>query len=211
MHEEVIISGFGGQGALFAGQLMTHAGLREGRHVTWIPSYGPEMRGGTAHCTVIISDEQIGSPIIRNPTVAVVLNPPSMDKYEPLVRPGGVLVVNSSLVQRPATRDDITVVEVPANELALEMGNLKMANVVALGALLATQEVVSLEAVEHSLDESVPDERRHIIEPNKKALRRGAAYARQNGATAPRPTKLLESASLSRRPAVAGIAYSTTS
>src|SRR5512143_3606362 len=101
MHHEIIISGFGGQGVLFAGQLLAYAALHEGRHVTWIPSYGPEMRGGTAHCTVIVSDEEIGSPIIRNPTSAVVLNNPSMDKYEPLLKPGGVLVVNRSLVGRP--------------------------------------------------------------------------------------------------------------
>ena len=108
MHEEVIISGFGGQGALFAGQLLAYAGMDEGRVVTWIPSYGPEMRGGTAHCTVIISDEPIGSPIIHNPTSCIVLNPESMDKYEPLVKPGGILVVNTSLVRTKATRSDIT-------------------------------------------------------------------------------------------------------
>ncbi|MBN1935456.1 MAG: 2-oxoacid:acceptor oxidoreductase family protein, partial [Anaerolineae bacterium] len=100
MHEEIIFSGFGGQGALFAGQLLTYAGMDAGWNVTWIPSYGPEMRGGTAHCTVIISDAPVGSPIIRNPTIAVVLNPLSMDKYEPLLKPGGLLVVNSTLVPR---------------------------------------------------------------------------------------------------------------
>ena len=103
MHEEVIFSGFGGQGALFAGQLLTYAGMEAGWKVTWIPSYGPEMRGGTANCTVVLSDQPIGSPIIRNPTVAVVLNAPSMEKYEPQVAPGGVLAVNSS-TSRQATR-----------------------------------------------------------------------------------------------------------
>ena len=114
MHEEVIFSGFGGQGALFAGQLLTYAGMDAGWQVTWIPSYGPEMRGGTAHCTVILSDQPIGSPIIRNPTVAVVLNPLSMEKYESLVKPGGVLVVNSTLVKQQTVRDDIKVVYIPA-------------------------------------------------------------------------------------------------
>ena len=97
MHKEIIFSGFGGQGALFVGQLITYAGMHAGWEVTWIPSYGPEMRGGTAHCTVILSDQPIGSPLIRNPTIAVALNPESMTKYEPLVRPGGLLVVNSAI------------------------------------------------------------------------------------------------------------------
>ena len=110
MHEQVIFSGFGGQGALFAGQLLTYAGMDAGWQVTWIPSYGPEMRGGTANCTVILSDQPIGSPIIRNPTIAVVLNPPSMEKYESLVKPGGVLVINSTLVKQQTVRDDIEAV-----------------------------------------------------------------------------------------------------
>lgn len=179
MHEEIIVSGFGGQGALFAGQLLTYAGLYEGRHVTWIPSYGPEMRGGTAHCTVILSDEPIGSPIIRNPTIAIVLNPPSMDKYEPLLTPGGILVVNTSLVRRPPQRDDLTVIEVPANDMARELGNVRMSNVVLLGALLATKEIVSPESLEKALEEEIPAHRKHIIEPNKKALERGMAFVRE--------------------------------
>lgn len=179
MQEEILISGFGGQGALFIGQLLTYAGMDEGRHVTWIPSYGPEMRGGTAHCIVILSDEPIGSPIIRNPSVAIVLNPPSMEKYEPLVKPGGVLVVNSSLVRTKSQRGDITVAYVPANDLAFELGNAKMANVVLLGALLALRPVVKPESVERALEEHTPDRRRHIIEPNKRALARGIRYIQE--------------------------------
>ncbi|MGC8839388.1 MAG: 2-oxoacid:acceptor oxidoreductase family protein [Anaerolineae bacterium] len=179
MQEEILISGFGGQGALFIGQLLTYAGMDEGRHVTWIPSYGPEMRGGTAHCIVILSDEPIGSPIIRNPSVAVVLNPPSMERYEPLVKPGGVLVVNSSLVRARSQREDITVAYVPANDLAFELGNAKMANVVLLGALLAIRPVVKPESVERALEEHTPDRRRHIIEPNKRALARGIRYIQE--------------------------------
>ena len=129
MHEEIIVSGFGGQGALFAGQLLTYTGMDEGSHVTWIPSYGPEMRGGTAHCIIILSDDDIGSPIIRRPTVAIVMNPDSMDKYEPLVKPGGLLVVNSTLVRDRSKRDDIETIYVPANDLAVELGNVRMANV----------------------------------------------------------------------------------
>ncbi|MGQ9585085.1 MAG: 2-oxoacid:acceptor oxidoreductase family protein [Anaerolineae bacterium] len=179
MHEEIIISGFGGQGALFIGQLLTYAGMDEGHHVTWIPSYGPEMRGGTAHCIVILSDAPIGSPIIRTPTVAIVLNPASMEKYEPLVKPGGVLVANSSLVRTCSKREDIVAAYVPANELAHELGNVKMANVVLLGALLEIRPMVPLASVAKALEEHVPEHRRHIIEPNKRALVRGAQYIRE--------------------------------
>ena len=177
MHEEIVFSGFGGQGALFAGQLMTYAGMDAGWQVTWIPSYGPEMRGGTAHCTVIISDEPIGSPIIRTPTIAVVLNPESMSKYEPLVRPGGLLAINSTLVHQRTDRKDITQVAVPANDLAAELGNVKMANVVLLGAVLAHRPIVSLEAVEAVLEEHLEGAKRRFIEPNKRALHCGAACA----------------------------------
>ena len=179
MHEEVIVSGFGGQGALFAGQLLTYAGMDAGYQVTWIPSYGPEMRGGTAHCTVILSDDPIGSPIIRSPTVAIVMNPPSMEKYEPLVRPAGVLVANSTLVREPPKRSDITVVYVPANDLAAELGNVKMANVVLLGALLATKPILTVEAVKQAMEDHIPERRKHIIEPNKRALDRGIEYVRK--------------------------------
>jgi 2-oxoglutarate ferredoxin oxidoreductase subunit gamma len=179
MHEEVIISGFGGQGALFAGQLLTYAGMDQGYEVTWIPSYGPEMRGGTANCTVILSDDPIGSPIIRNPTAVIAMNPPSMEKYEPLVRPGGVLVANSTLVRERSKRDDITVVYVPANDLAVELGNFKMANVVLLGALLAARPILPVEALKQAMEDHIPEHRKQIIEPNKLALERGIEYARK--------------------------------
>lgn len=177
MQIEVIVSGFGGQGALFAGQLLTYTGLDEGYQVTWIPSYGPEMRGGTAHCTVILSDEDIGSPIIREPMVCIVMNPPSMEKYESLVKPGGLLVVNSTLVRRESGRSDIEVVYVPANELAAELGNVKMANVVLLGAMLGTRPILPIASIKRTLEEHIPKRRQHIIEPNKRALERGVEYA----------------------------------
>ena len=178
MHQEIVFSGFGGQGALFAGQVLAHAAMEAGWEVTWIPSYGPEMRGGTANCTVVISDEPIGSPIVRNPSIAVVLNPESMDRYEPLVKPGGLLVVNATLVRRAAERDDIIVVRVPANDIAVDLGNVKMANVVALGVMLACQPVVSVEAAEKVLDEQLKGAKRRFVEPNKRALRQGTRYAR---------------------------------
>ena len=128
METSIVISGFGGQGVLFAGQLLAYAGMDAGRHVTWIPSYGPEMRGGTAHCVVIISDEPIGAPTVARPDVAIVLNQPSFDKYVPLVKPGGLLVVNSSLIEAETERRDIDVVHVPANAIAEEWGTAKMLN-----------------------------------------------------------------------------------
>jgi 2-oxoglutarate ferredoxin oxidoreductase subunit gamma len=178
MHEEVIISGFGGQGALFAGQLLTYTGMDEGWRVTWFPSYGPEMRGGTAHCIVILSDDDIGSPIIRQPTLCIVMNPPSMDKYEPLIRRGGLLVANSTLVRARSKRDDIETVYVPANELAAELGNVKMANVVLLGAMLGKREILPIESIKRTLDQHIPERRKHIIEPNKRALDRGVQFVR---------------------------------
>lgn len=176
MHEEVIISGFGGQGTLFAGQLLAYAGMDEGRYVTWMPSYGPEMRGGTAHCIIIISDTPVGSPIIRNPSVALVLNTPSYDKYEPLVKSGGILVVNSSLIDRCSQRGDIRVINVPANDIARELGDVRMANVVSLGGLLAVHPFVSLDSVKQALENHIPPRRRKIVEPNQKALVMGAEY-----------------------------------
>jgi len=178
MQEEIIVSGFGGQGALFAGQLLTYTGMDEGLHVTWIPSYGPEMRGGTAHCIVILSDDDIGSPIIREPTVCIVMNPPSMEKYEPLIKPGGLLVANSTLIRSRSEREDITVVYVPANELAAELGNVKMANVILLGAMLGMREILPIDSIKRTLDEHIPQRRKHIIEPNKRALDRGVAFAK---------------------------------
>ena len=177
MHQEIVFSGFGGQGALFAGQVLTYAAMNAGWEVTWIPSYGPEMRGGTANCTVVISDEPIGSPIIRNPTVVVALNPESTDKYEPLVRSDGLLVINSTLVRRPVVRDDLDVLRVPANDLASELGNVKMANVVMLRAMLCQRPIVSLGAVEKVLDEQLVGAKRRFIDPNKRALVKGANYA----------------------------------
>ena len=174
---EIVISGFGGQGALFAGQVLAHAALDNGRHTTWIPSYGPEMRGGTAHCIVIISDDEIGSPVVRNPTAAVVLNLPSLDKYEPLVKPGGVLVVNQSLVDRKSNRTDVQVLTVHANEEAESLGDRRLANLIMVGALLQRLPVLSLEMVGAALDKHIPAHRRNLLQANLKALQRGAELA----------------------------------
>lgn len=176
--EETIFSGFGGQGALFAGQLLAYSGIAADLHVTWIPSYGPEMRGGTANCTVILSEEEIGAPIIRNPTAAVVLNGPSMKKYEPLVKAGGVLIVNSSLVKEKSTRDDIRVLYIPASDIATELGNARMANIVLLGALIQVTGIVSAATVGQELDTHLSERQRKWLEPNKKALQQGSDLAK---------------------------------
>ena len=175
MHQEIIISGFGGQGALFAGQLLAYGALAEGWHVTWIPSYGPEMRGGTANCTVIVSDDEIGSPLVRRPTAVIALNPPSFDRYEPLVQQDGVLLSNASLITTPSKRTDIRAVAIPANEVATELGAAQMANVVLLGALVAATGVVKIETLDQVLEEHVSARHRDKLELNKQALRRGAA------------------------------------
>ena len=174
MQTEIIISGFGGQGALFIGQLLAYTGLDLKKEVTWFPSYGPEMRGGTAHCTVIISEDEIGAPLVSRPRAAIVMNLPSLDKYEPLVQPGGVLVINTSLVDRKAERKDIEVVYAPANEIAEEMGEKRLANMVLLGAFLQKMPVFSLDDVGESLGKHIPEHRRNLLDANLVAMKRGA-------------------------------------
>jgi 2-oxoglutarate ferredoxin oxidoreductase subunit gamma len=180
MQTEIIFSGFGGQGVLFAGQVVAHAAMDEGRHVTWIPSYGPEMRGGTAHCTVIVSAEPIGSPLVRRPKAAVVMNLPSFDKYEPLVAPGGILVVNTSLVAKSSARSDLRTILAGANSIADELGHPKLANMVLTGALVAATEVLPLEAVIRALAAHLPARHHALLEANRQALLRGAALAEAN-------------------------------
>lgn len=176
MQTEIIIAGFGGQGVLFGGQLLTYAAMDEGKEVTWIPSYGPEMRGGTANCTVVISDEEIGSPMVSNPQAVIAMNLPSLDKYEPLVRPGGVLVVNESMVDREVGRKDIRVVMLKANEIAESLGDKRMSNMVLLGALIANLPVLPLEAIEKALAGHLPERHRKLLPKNYEALREGAKH-----------------------------------
>ncbi|HWR39176.1 MAG TPA: 2-oxoacid:acceptor oxidoreductase family protein [Patescibacteria group bacterium] len=172
MKQEIIMSGFGGQGVMVMGQLLAYAGMLEEKTVSWMPSYGPEMRGGTANCSVIVSDEASGAPIIYEPTSAVVLNLPSLDKFESTVKSGGVLIINSSLIEKEATRKDITVYRVPVNDIAAELGNLKMINMVALGALVAATGAVSLESVYKSFAKKFAS-KPHLMEANKIAINRG--------------------------------------
>ena len=173
METSINVAGFGGQGVLFAGQLLAYAGMDVGLHVTWIPSYGPEMRGGTANCTVIIGDDPIGAPLVARPDVAIVLNQPSYDKYEPIVKPGGLLVVNRSIVEVESDRDDIDTVYVVANAIAEEYGTTKMLNMVMVGAMLRRRPVLELAIVAKALEEHLPASKAHLIEANLQVLQRG--------------------------------------
>jgi len=178
MLQQIIVSGFGGQGALFAGQLLTYAGLEEGRHVAWLPSYGPEMRGGTARCTVTISDEPIGSPITDEPSAVVALNPPSLEMFEPKVLPGGLLIVNSSIAKEEVKRKDIVSLRIPATDLARdEFQNERMANMILLGALVRLTDVVALNSVMTALKKNLPERRHHLLESNRIALQKGWGIA----------------------------------
>ena len=176
MQTEIIIAGFGGQGVLFAGQLLAYSAMDENMEVTWFPSYGPEMRGGTANCTVIISDEEIGSAMIRNPQAALVMNLPSLDKYEYLVKSGGVLVVDSAMAEREVKRTDITVIRVPAVQIAEDLGDKRMANMVMLGALLANLKVLPPQIVKKALEAHLPERHKKLLPLNFKALEAGATY-----------------------------------
>ncbi len=178
MHEEIIFAGFGGQGVLFAGQLLAYTALAEGKHVTWIPSYGPEMRGGTANCTVVISDEPIGSPVCRNPSIVVVFNNPSLEKYEPLLKPGGLLVINESLMVKTAERTDIEVVSIPATALASSLGEAKITNMILLSAMLVHHPLVALQTVQDVLHEKL-GRKAHLYELNLLALERGTEVAKR--------------------------------
>jgi 2-oxoglutarate ferredoxin oxidoreductase subunit gamma len=179
MQKEIIVAGFGGQGVLFAGQVLAYAAMDLGKEVTWIPSYGPEMRGGTANCTVVIADEEIGSPLVQFPPLAIALNLPSFDKYEAEMQTGGVLVVNSSMVDRGAKRDDITTILVPANEIAEEIGDKKLTNMVTVGALLPFLPEITLEAVEAALKAHLPERHHKLLPSNYAALQRGYDLAKQ--------------------------------
>jgi len=176
MQTEVIVSGFGGQGTLFAGQLISYAAMECGKNTTWIPSYGPEMRGGTANCTVVVSDDEIGSPLARNPEAVIAMNLPSMDKYEPLVKPGGILVVNQSMVDRKVKRTDIQVVYIEANKIAEDLGNKRLANMVMVGGLLANHPFLKMEDMEKALKEHLPAKHAKLLEVNFQALKKGAAH-----------------------------------
>ncbi len=180
MQKEIIIAGFGGQGVLFGGQVLAYAAMDAGKEVTWIPSYGPEMRGGTANCTVVIADEEIGSPMVEHPPLAVALNLPSFDKYEEELQSGGTLIVNKSMVDRAQKRKDIKVVFVPCNEISEELGDKKMLNMVAIGALLTALTEITLDDVKKALQAHMPARHQDLLSKNLEALRRGYEAAKNN-------------------------------
>jgi 2-oxoglutarate ferredoxin oxidoreductase subunit gamma len=173
LYESVILSGFGGQGVLFTGQLLAYAGIAENLYVTWIPSYGPEMRGGTANCTVILSEQEIGAPVVRNPNVVLVFNNPSFIKYVLLVKENGLMVVNVSLTESSCDREDIVIENIPASDIATELGNIMMANMVMLGALIHHSPIVSLDTIKQQLEIHLSTRQRKWLEPNKQALDKG--------------------------------------
>lgn len=184
METSIIFSGFGGQGVLFGGQLLAYAGMDNGRFVTWIPSYGPEMRGGTANCTIIISDEAIGAPLVAQPDIALVFNQPSYDKYEKMVKPDGLLIVNSSIVTVDTVRTDLEIVQIPANEIAAEHGTAKMLNMAMIGAMLARRSVLSVTAVEQALRDHLPARKQQFLAGNLDVLEAGLQAAHLQGVTA---------------------------
>lgn len=180
MLQEIIIAGFGGQGVMSMGKLLAYAGMLEGKHVAWIPSYGPEMRGGTANCSVTISSEPISSPIINEPRTVIVLNKPSLDKFSPVVQDGGLLIINSSLISGGYRRQGVHTVEIAANDLALEMGNTRVANMILVGAFIGITGAVGIDSVSASLQKVLPENRHQLIPLNRLALERGVGLTQVN-------------------------------
>jgi len=176
MQQEVMFAGFGGQGILLIGDILAHAVMEAGFEVAWIPSYGPEMRGGTAYCLVVVSDRAIGSPIIRNPMNLVAMNRPSLEKFAPLVKPNGVVVINSSLISIGAGRDDVDELFVPANDIAKELGSVKAANIVALAAFVARSKIVDFELLRECVKKQFAS-REKLIPLNLEALEQGRQKA----------------------------------
>ncbi len=174
MHEEIVISGFGGQGVLLAGKLLCIAAMREGKHVSHIPSYGAEMRGGTANCKVIISDNEISSPVVESPTIVIALNTPSMHKFEPKLKEGGMLLYNSSLVHEKPSRADLKIEDVKANDISQAAGSQKAANMAAIGYLLKIKpEIASLQSLEGALDEAISERNKKHNPTNRKVMEAG--------------------------------------
>ncbi len=178
MLKQFIFAGFGGQGMLLIGKFLAMASMLEGKHVSWLPSYGPEMLGGTANCSVNVSDEEVASPIVDQADVVIAMNLPSLDKFEKSVRPGGVLVINSSIIERKSVRDDITVVYCDAMKIADEVGNPKGANVAILGAMMAKVDVCSVDSMIEAIRIELGERKARFLEGNKKALLAGMEAAK---------------------------------
>lgn len=179
MQKGVVISGFGGQGVMLAGEILAEAGKEDGKFVTFLPSYGPEMRGGTANCHVIVSDEEIASPIIDRPEAAIVLNLPSLDKYEPLMKEDGIMILNKTLIPKEVTRTDIRVLQIDAHDIARKLGSEKVVNMILLGAYVEVEKPVSLESIKKALEKYLTGRKKELLEINIKAVEEGSRIAKE--------------------------------
>jgi 2-oxoglutarate ferredoxin oxidoreductase subunit gamma len=179
MKEEIIIAGFGGQGVLSMGKILAYSGLMEDKEVTWMPAYGPEQRGGTANVTVIISDSKISSPILSKYDVAIILNQPSLEKFEQRVKPGGILIYDGYGIINPPTRKDIKIYRIDAMDAANEMNNSKTFNMIVLGGLLKVLPMVSIESVLKGLKKTLPERHHHLIPMNEEAIRKGMSLIKE--------------------------------
>ena len=180
MKEEIIIAGFGGQGVLSMGKILAYSGLMENKEVSWMPAYGPEQRGGTANVTVIVSDKRISSPILSQYDTAIILNQPSLEKFESKVKPGGVLMYDGYGITNPPTRTDIQIYRIDAMDAAAEMGNAKAFNMIVLGGLLKLNPIVSIESVVKALRKTLPERHHHLIPMNEEAIRKGMEIIRED-------------------------------
>ncbi|MBA3061599.1 MAG: 2-oxoacid:ferredoxin oxidoreductase subunit gamma [Atribacteria sp.] len=179
MLERIIISGFGGQGIMLIGRLLAYAGMIEGKKVAWMPSYGPEMRGGTANCTVLISSNEIGSPIVSHPKILIAMNQPSLDKFESNVSKDGLIILNDSLIKREVKRNDVNVIKIPADDIADKLGNSKAANMVVLGAYVEQSGIVKMDTIFKALEEVLTGRNKKLLELNKEALKQGAELVKE--------------------------------
>jgi len=179
MKEEIIIAGFGGQGVLSMGKILAYSGIMQGQEVTWMPSYGPEMRGGTANVTVVLSDKRISSPIVTSYDSVITLNQPSLDKFEPLVKKGGLLIYDPNGITRHPVRKDINIYAIEAVEEAAKLGNAKAYNMIVLGAFLKLKPIVKMENVVEGLKKSIPERHHHLIPMNEQAIEVGMEAAKE--------------------------------
>ena len=176
MEYQLVIAGFGGQGLLFAGKVLAYAALTEQRELSWLPSYGPEMRGGTANCNVIISDSPVGSPIVQNPNVLMVMNTPALDKYEKSVVPGGKIFVDSTLISRKVEREDVEVFFIPATKMASDMGMPTLANMILLGAIVKATGCITDEGMLAGLNKIIPAKKANLLDANLKCIQAGKDF-----------------------------------
>ena len=176
MNKEILIAGFGGQGILFSGKFLAYEGLIDGKEVSWLPSYGPEMRGGTANCSIIISDSAVGSPIVSNPDILIAMNLPSLDKYENETKNGGQIFVDSSLIERKAERTDVETYYIPATKMASDEGLTGLANMIMIGHMIAKSGIIPEENIEKAMQKVVPATKQNMFDLNMKAVKLGMEY-----------------------------------